>query len=135
MCITLKETELLTQFLHPHSPYALFSASMHDQGQGVNWFVVQQKNHLIRIDELELGTSVKLWDLYLHKITSFVIGVLITFGLGLDWTGGRSVLTYSKLANPELRLLSLSKKFATISLRGSVHVRITRFETSPEVSR
>ena len=58
---------------------------MHDQGQGVNWLVVQQKNHLIGTDELELGTSVKLWDSYLHEITFFVIGVLITFGrLGLD---------------------------------------------------
>jgi hypothetical protein len=110
---------------------------MHDQGQGVNWFVVQQKNHLIgSIRTGELGTSVKQWDSYLHEITSFVICVLITFGrLGLDWTGGRSVLTYSKLANPELRLLSLSKKSAIISLRGSVHVSITRFEASPEVSR
>jgi len=51
MCITIKGTELLTQFLHPHSPYALLSASMHDQGQGVNGLVVQQKNHLIRTDE------------------------------------------------------------------------------------
>jgi hypothetical protein len=85
---------------------------------------------------MNLGTSVKLWDSYLHEITSFVTGVLITFGhLGLDWIGRRSVLTYSKLANPELRLLSLSKKFATISLRASVHVSITRFEASPEVSR
>jgi hypothetical protein len=47
-CITIKGTELLTQFLHPHSPYALLSASMHDQGQGVNGLVVQQKNHLIK---------------------------------------------------------------------------------------
>jgi hypothetical protein len=87
---------------------------------------------------MNLGTSVKLWDSYLHEITSFVTGVLITFGrLGLDWIGRRSVLTltYSKLANPELRLLSLSKKLATISLRASVHVSITRFEASPEVSR
>jgi hypothetical protein len=53
MCTTIKETELLTQFLHPHSSYALLSASMHDQGQGVNWFVVQQKYHLIRTDEFE----------------------------------------------------------------------------------
>ena len=83
-----------------------------------------------------MGTSVKLWDSYLHEITLFVTGVLITFGrLGLDWIGGRSVLTYSKLANPELRLLSLSKKSATISLRANVHVSITRFEASPEVSR
>jgi hypothetical protein len=83
-----------------------------------------------------LGTSVKLWDSYLHEITSFVTGVLITYGrLGLDGIGGRSVLTYSKLANPELRLLSLSKKSATISLRASEHVSITRFEASPEVSR
>jgi hypothetical protein len=83
------------------------------------------------------GTSVKPWDLYLHEITFFVTGILITFfgRLGLVWIGGRSVLTYSKLANPELRLLSLSKKFATISLRDNVHVSITRFEASPEVSR
>lgn len=85
---------------------------------------------------MNLGTSVKLWDSYLHEITSFVTGVLITFGrLGLDWIGRRSVLTYSKLANPELRLLSLSKKSAIISLRASVHVSMTRFEASPEVSR
>jgi hypothetical protein len=85
---------------------------------------------------MNLGTSVKLWDSYLHEIASFVTGVLITFGrLGLGWIGGRSVLTYSKLANPELRFLSLSKKFATISLRASVHVSITRFEASPEASR
>ena len=85
---------------------------------------------------MNLGTSVKLWDSYLHEITLFVTGVLITCGrLGLDWIGGRSVLTYSKLANPELWLLSLSKKSATISLRGSVHVSITRFEASPDVSR
>lgn len=110
---------------------------MHDQGQGVNWLVVQQKNHLIRIDQDRcIGNFCETVGLYLHEITSFVIGVLITFGqLGLDWTGGRSVLTYSKLANPELRLLSLSKKSAIISLRGSVHVSITRFEASPDVSR
>ena len=65
---------------------------MHDQGQGVNWLVVQQKNHLIRANEL--GTSVKLWDSYLHETTFFVTGVLITFGrFRLDWIGGRSALT------------------------------------------
>jgi len=52
MCQPIKENELLTQFLHPHSPYALLSASMHNQGQSVNWFVVQQKDHLIRTDEI-----------------------------------------------------------------------------------
>jgi len=82
MCTTIKETELLTQFFYPHSPYALLSASMHNQRQGVNWLVVQQENHLIRTDEIR-GTSVKLWDSYLHEITSFVTGVLITVGRSL----------------------------------------------------
>ena len=36
----------------------------------------------------------KLWDSYLHEITFFVTGVLITFGrFRLDWIGGRSAPT------------------------------------------
>jgi hypothetical protein len=74
---------------------------------------------------------------YLHKITPFVTGVLITFGrVGLATVVGRMYsFTHSKLANPELRLLSLSKKFATISLRGRAHVNMARFEAAPDVSR
>lgn len=108
---------------------------MHDQGQGVNWPVVQQKNHLItRTDEFgnfcEIVGFVPSRDYFVCNRRPHNFG-----RLGLDWIGGRSVLTYSKLANPELRLLSLSKKSAIISLRDSVHVSITRFEASPEVSR
>jgi hypothetical protein len=74
---------------------------------------------------------------YLHKVTPFVTGVLITFGrVGLATVVGRFYsFTHSKLANPELRLLSLSKKSATISLRGRIHVNMAQFEVSPEVSR
>ena len=38
--------------------------------------------------------------------------------------------THSKLANPELRLLSLSKKLVTISARGSVTVMSTRLDAA-----
>jgi hypothetical protein len=43
-----KGTGLLTQLLHPHSPYALFSTPVYDQRQGVYWLGVEQENHLIK---------------------------------------------------------------------------------------
>jgi hypothetical protein len=44
----IKGTGLLTQLLHPHSPYALFSTPVHDQRQGVYWPIVEQESHLNR---------------------------------------------------------------------------------------
>ena len=73
---------------------------------------------------------------YLHKVTPFVTGVLITFGrVGLATVVGRFYsLTHSKLANPELLLFNLSKKSVTISLSGIVQVMIIRGD-DPEESK
>lgn len=46
-----------------------------------------------------------------------------------------TITTYSKLANPELRLFNWSKKSETISLKGRVHVSIIREEDVDPESR
>lgn len=82
----------LTQLLHPLTTNLLFVRAMNDECERIYRFVVQQEGHL-------------------HHIALLVSGILITAGdceLALRQAAECNRVTDSKLAKPELRLLSLS---------------------------
>ena len=88
---------------------------MYYQGKSINGSTVQEEDHL---DEITL------------PIAAILIAVFPNASQSVFVFSSNKKSTDSKLANPELRLLRSLKKFVTISLKGSVQVRIVRAEES-----
>ena len=87
---------------------------MYYQSKGIHGPTVQEEYHF---DEIALS------------IATIIITVFPTSQSVFIFPNSKKN-TDSKLANPELRLLRSLKKFVTISLKGSVQVRIVRAEES-----
>lgn len=101
---------------------------MDDQSQSINGFVIQQKRHLF-ICEPALSASIFFYFPHFHQSAWFIPRVLITCKVLVrsESTFFEAMgMTYSKLAKPELRCLSLSKKSETISLSGRMQLIIIR---------
>jgi hypothetical protein len=113
------------------SPNGLFRRSVNYQSKCIHRLRVQKEHHLRQVKWQFSRTS---WCImhHLDQITLLITSIVVTGTRDIRNYARILWNTHSKLANPELRLFSLSKKSVTISLKGIVHVKITRDELVDE---